>query len=145
MLKLLVIGNLGKDATCNNVNGKNVINFSVAHTEKYKDAQGNQQQKTTWVDCSWWSDRTAIVPYLKKGIQVYLEGNPEVRTFSKQDGTTGTSLSVRVLTVQLLGGGNGNNSQGGTTGQANNSGNNYTNAASYGGSTSSADDGDLPF
>ncbi len=43
MIKLLVIGNLGKDAVLNNVNGKNVINFTVAHTEKYKDAQGVQK------------------------------------------------------------------------------------------------------
>jgi len=40
MIKLQVIGNLGKDCVVNTVNGKNVINFSVAHTEKYKDAQG---------------------------------------------------------------------------------------------------------
>jgi single-strand DNA-binding protein len=49
MIKLLAIGNLGKDAVLNNVNGKNVINFTVAHTERYKDAQGNQKDKTTWV------------------------------------------------------------------------------------------------
>ena len=41
MIKLQVIGNLGKDCVTNVVNGKNVINFSVAHTEKFKDAQGN--------------------------------------------------------------------------------------------------------
>ena len=41
MIKLQVIGNLGKDALVNNVNGKTVINFNVAHTERYKDAQGN--------------------------------------------------------------------------------------------------------
>ena len=48
MIKLLVIGNLGKDAVVNNVNGKSVINFSVAHTEKYKDAQGNQKDRTVY-------------------------------------------------------------------------------------------------
>lgn len=111
MLKLMVIGNLGKDATTNNVNGNTVINFSVAHTEKYKDKQGNQQQKTTWVECSWWSDRLAIVPYLKKGTMVYLEGTPEVRSFAKQDGTTGASLVLRVMNCQLLGGGSNTNTQ----------------------------------
>lgn len=86
MIKLQVIGNLGKDAVVNNVNGKNVINFTVAHTEKYRDAQGNQKDKTTWVDCAYWTDRTAIAPYLKKGTQVYVEGTPDVRTYTKQDG-----------------------------------------------------------
>lgn len=103
MIKLLVIGNLGKDAIVNNVNGKNVINFSVAHTEKYKDAQGNQKDRTVWVECAYWTDRTAIAPYLKKGTQVYVEGNPDVRSYTTQDGKPGASLSLRILNVQLLG------------------------------------------
>jgi single-strand DNA-binding protein len=103
MIKLQVIGNLGKDCVTNMVNGKNVINFNVAHTEKFKDAQGNQKDKTIWVECAYWTDRTGIAPYLKKGTQVYAEGTPEVRTYPKNDGTTGVSLSLRVQTVQLLG------------------------------------------
>ena len=41
MIKLQVIGNLGADCIQKEVNGKTVINFNVAHSEKYKDAQGN--------------------------------------------------------------------------------------------------------
>lgn len=104
MIKMQIIGNLGKDCTVNAVNGKNVINFTVAHTEKYKDSQGNSQEKTTWVDCAYWTDRTALSPYLIKGKQVFAEGTPEVRTFTRQDGTAGASLSLRVREVQLLGG-----------------------------------------
>jgi single-strand DNA-binding protein len=104
MIKLQVIGNLGKDCVVNTVNGKNVINFTVAHTEKYRDSQGNNQEKTTWVDCAYWTDRTAISPYLTKGKQVFVEGTPEVRTFTRNDGTAGASLSLRVRDVQLLGG-----------------------------------------
>jgi single-strand DNA-binding protein len=104
MIKLQVIGNLGKDAVVNNVNGKNVINFTVAHTEQYKDAQGQQQSKTIWVDCAYWVTSTAIAPYLTKGTTVFVEGTPEVRTFQKNDGTSGASLSLRVREVQLLGG-----------------------------------------
>jgi single-strand DNA-binding protein len=81
-----------------------VINFTVAHTEKYKDSQGNMQEKTTWVDCAYWTDRTAVAQYLTKGKQIYAEGQPEVRTFTRQDGTSGASLSLRVREVQLLGG-----------------------------------------
>src|SRR6478672_6019591 len=69
MIKMQVIGNLGKDCVVNAVNGKNVINFTVAHTEKYKDSQGNNQEKTTWVECAYWTDRTAIAQYLTKGKQ----------------------------------------------------------------------------
>ena len=103
MIKMQVIGNLGKDCVVNTVNGKNVINFTVAHTEKYKDSQGNNQEKTTWVDCAYWTDRTAIAPYLQKGQQVYVEGAPDVRSFTRNDGTAGASLSLRVREVQLLG------------------------------------------
>ena len=103
MIKMQVIGNLGKDCVVNAVNGKNVINFTVAHTEKYKDSQGNPQEKTTWVDCAYWTDRTAIAPYLQKGTQVFVEGAPEVRSFTRNDGTAGASLSLRVREVQLLG------------------------------------------
>jgi len=104
MIKMQVIGNLGKDCVVNTVNGKNVINFTVAHTEKYRDSQGSNQEKTTWVDCAYWTDLTAISPYLTKGKQVFVEGTPEVRSFTRQDGTSGASLSLRVREVQLLGG-----------------------------------------
>lgn len=103
MIKLQVIGNLGKDATVNNVNGKNVINFTVAHTEKYKDSQGVQKERTTWVECAYWTDRTAVAPYLRKGTQVYVEGTPDVRTYQTNDGRQGAALSLRLTTVQLLG------------------------------------------
>ena len=103
MIKLQVIGNLGKDCVTNNVNGKTVMNFTVAHTERFRDAQGNQKDKTIWVDCAYWSDRTGIAPYLRKGTQVYVEGNPEIRTFTKKDGSFGASLTLRVQSVQLLG------------------------------------------
>jgi single-strand DNA-binding protein len=103
MIKLQVIGHLGKDCVSNTVNGKNVMNFTVAHTEKFKDSSGAQREKTIWVECAYWSDRTGIAPYLKKGTQVYVEGTPEVRTYQTQDGKSGASLSLRVLSVQLLG------------------------------------------
>lgn len=118
MIKMQVIGRLGKDCIVNTVNGKNVINFTVAHSEKYKDSQGNQQEKTTWVEAAYWTDRTAVAPYLTKGTQVYVEGTPEVRSFQRNDGTAGASLSLRVREVQLLGG--RDNNQNGSDLQAQN-------------------------
>ena len=103
MIKMQIIGRLGKDCMVNTVNGKSVMNFTVAHSEKYKDSQGVLQEKTIWVDCAYWSDRTAVAPYLTKGTQVYVEGQPEARSFQRNDGTPGASLSLRVREVQLLG------------------------------------------
>jgi single-strand DNA-binding protein len=105
MIKLQVIGNLGKDCTTNNVNGRTVMNFSVAHTEKYRDASGQSKDRTIWVECAYWTEKTGIAPYLKKGTQVFVEGQPDIRTYTKGDGTPGTSLTLRVASVQLLGGG----------------------------------------
>jgi single-strand DNA-binding protein len=117
MIKMQVIGRLGKDCVVNTVNGKNVINFSVAHTEKYKDSQGNLQEKTIWVECAYWTDRTAIAQYLTKGTQVYADGNPDVKAFSRQDNSAGASLTMRVREVQLLGSKNDSQaSQGGYAG-----------------------------
>jgi single-strand DNA-binding protein len=102
MIKLQLIGNLGKDCVVNSVNGKQVINFSVAHTEKFKDAQGVSQQKTTWVSCNYWSD-SKVSQYLKQGTLVYVEGTPQVRTYEGQRGTQ-AELSLRIHQIQLLGG-----------------------------------------
>ena len=148
MIKLTAIGNLGKDCVTNTVNGKNVINFNVAHTEKFRDAQGNQKDKTIWVECAYWTDRTGIAPYLRKGTQVYVEGTPDIRTYSKNDGTTGVSLTLRVLSVQLLGSrGEGGDSQGGGYSGGNSyaaPANNAAPAAAGGGNYSEPMD-DLPF
>lgn len=98
-----IIGSLGKDAIVKEVNGKNVINFSVAHSEKWKDAQGVVKERTTWVECAYWSDRIAIAPYLLKGTLVYCEGSPEVDAYLSNGEAKGT-LRMRVGVVQLLGG-----------------------------------------
>lgn len=104
MIKITCIGHLGKDCNVNNVNGKNVINFSVAHSEKFKNAQGVEVNKTTWVNCAFWVDRTTLAQYLLKGTQVYVEGQPEVSSYKAQDGQWKSELRCRVSIVQLLGG-----------------------------------------
>lgn len=102
MIKMQIIGHLGQDATVNNVNGKNVINFSVAHSENYlKD--GVKHQKTTWVSCSYWTDKTGVAQYLKKGTQVYIEGQPDVKMYEDKNRTQQANLMLRVFSIQLLG------------------------------------------
>ena len=107
MIKLQIVGNLGGDCIVKEVNGKNVINFNVAHTEKFKDAQGNLKERTTWVNCAYWTDRTAIAPYLKKGQMVYAEGSPEADGYMNKENQPAATLRMRVQNVQLLGGGDG--------------------------------------
>lgn len=114
MIKLQIVGNLGKDCIVNEVNGKTVINFSVAHTDRFKDASGNIKEKTYWVECAYWTDRTNIAKYLLKGKMVYAEGTPEADAYTNREGSPAATLRMRVRDIQLLGGGNegGGNSGG---------------------------------
>ena len=103
MIRLQIIGHLGQDATVNNVNGKSVINFSVAHSEKFKNKEGIEVNKSVWVSCAYWTDKTNVVNYLKKGTQVYAEGAPEAKTYRNQNtNEVMPQLSLRVTSIQLL-------------------------------------------
>jgi single-strand DNA-binding protein len=102
MLKMQAIGLLGKDATISEYNSKKVINFDIAITEKWKDAQGNTKERTTWVNCSWWTERLGIVEYLKKGSHIYVEGTPTTNAYVDKQGKPGASLVCRVAQMQLL-------------------------------------------
>jgi len=153
MVKLQIVGNLGKDCIVKEVNGKNVINFSVAHTERFKDAQGNQKEKTTWVECAYWTDRTAISPYLLKGQMVYAEGAPEAEGYTNKDGNVAATLRMRVQNIQLLGGKNENPGGQPQVGYANSNAGNVSNSGHMAQATArtpmaAADmplDDDLPF
>lgn len=144
MIKLQIIGNLGKDCIVKEVNGKNVINFSVAHTERFKDAQGNQKERTTWVECAYWTDRTAIAPYLVKGTTVYAEGSPEADAYTNKEGQAAATLRMRVQNVQLLGGGNRDN-QGASSGNVTNAGMSAAPVIKTQAAVSTAVEDDLPF
>jgi single-strand DNA-binding protein len=106
MLKLIAIGNLGADAEVRDLpSGQKVIAFSVAHTEKYTDRNNQQQERTTWVRCSYFrpADRVAVAQYLTKGTQVYVEGFPDARAYTTNDGRQGASLELNVRELTLLG------------------------------------------
>lgn len=106
MIKIQILGNLGKDAEVHMHGTEVCINFSVAHTDRYKDANGTVIQKATWVSCSWWTDKQAIVQYLKRRQMVWLEGIPEAKLWrDKKSGEPKAFLNMRVLGLQLVGGG----------------------------------------
>jgi single-strand DNA-binding protein len=111
LFKMQLIAHLGADCQVNSVNGKSVVNFNVCHTEKYKDAQGVEINKQNWVNCSLWLERTTIAPYLKKGVQVYLEGFPTVDTYQNKEGKIIPQQRLRVTSITLLGGQKNENTQ----------------------------------
>jgi single-strand DNA-binding protein len=111
MIKMTAIGHLGSQATLNNVNGKQVINMNLAHSEKYKDAQGNIVNKSVWINVSWWSESSKILQYLQKGAQIFVEGIPSVDVYKNKEGQTIPQLKLRATMVQLLGGNKQDNQQ----------------------------------
>ena len=103
MIKLQLIGHLGQDAVVNEVNGRKVINFSVAHSEKYKPKDGAEVNRTTWASCAYWTEKVNLALYLKKGTQVYIDGYPEAKTYRNSNtNEVMPQLSVRVASLQLL-------------------------------------------
>lgn len=106
MLEMQILGNLGKDAVMHQHGTDNVLNFSVCHTEKYKDSNGVLVEKPIWVECSWWVDgRSTVGQYLKKGTTVFVKGFPGSRPWKNRDGKEMSSLTMRVFNLQLCGGG----------------------------------------
>lgn len=103
MIKIAIIGHLGQDATVNEVNGRKVINFSVAHSEKYKNKDGAEVNRTTWASCAYWTEKVNLGMYLKKGTQVYIDGYPEAKTYRNSNtNEVMPQLAVRVASLQLL-------------------------------------------
>jgi single-strand DNA-binding protein len=145
MIKLQIVGNLGKDCIVKEVNGKNVINFSVAHTERYKDNQGNQKERTTWVECAYWTDKTAVAQYLTKGKTVYAEGSPEADAYMNKENQAAATLRMRVQSLQLVGGVGGDGASQNLGNQSSASGYASSAAASMPAAASAPVADDLPF
>jgi single-strand DNA-binding protein len=103
MLKLQLIGHLGQDAQIKQVNDTKVINFSVAHTERFKNQEGQQVEKTIWVNCQLWTDNTKMAEYLSKGRSVYVEGYPSANMFTNKEGIKMCGINCRVTNVQFIG------------------------------------------
>lgn len=99
-----MIGHLGRDAVVQQHGTDSVINFSICHTDKHKDASGQKYEKATWVSCSYWVERTTIAQYLKKGGLIWIEGIPEAKQWKDKNGETKAYLNMRVYSIQLLGG-----------------------------------------
>jgi single-strand DNA-binding protein len=105
MFKLIIAGNLGKDAELKEVNGQLVIQFSLAVNQNYTDNTGQKIEKSTWVSCSKWQEKgskTGIVNYLKKGSKVLVEGIPDVQVWTDQQGNKRADLRCKIQHIHLM-------------------------------------------
>ncbi len=121
--KVILVGNLGADPESRSFsNGGEVVNFTVATSENWKDRDGNRQEKTEWHKVAIFNENLGRVAkqYLKKGSKVYLEGAIQTRKWQDNSGqdkyTTEIVLQKFRGELQLLdsrGGGGGGGSFGG--------------------------------
>ena len=137
-LQISCIGHIGQDASVNLVNGKSVLNFSVAHTEKWKRPDGTPVEKTTWLNCSMW-EKDNVAQYLKKGTLVSVHGTPEAIGYTTKTGEIRGDLKCTVQRLKLLSAAPKPQSQ--PAGQAQQQPADATNAMA----DVNGDQGDLPF
>lgn len=105
--KAVLIGNLGSDPEIRTTgSGTKVAQFSLATSRSWKSASGEQQEKTEWHRIVCWDKLADIVErYLRKGSQVYIEGEIEYRSYEAKDGSgTRYVTEIRARDMLMLGG-----------------------------------------
>ncbi len=107
MNKSMLIGNLGNDPEIRYTQkGTAVATFSIATTERWKDAEGVQQEHTDWHRIVAWRGLAEICgEHLKKGSKVYIEGRMQTRKW-EENGITRYTTEVIAKSMEMLGGGN---------------------------------------
>lgn len=101
MKQVQITGNLGRDAQHNTSNGNDFISFTVGVSEKWKNAQGEQQEKTDWFSVM--TKQKSLLPYLKKGTKVFVQGKLSVGIYrNEKNNTNQVDLSVNALSIELL-------------------------------------------
>lgn len=112
--KIQLIGHLGQDPDVRSTQtGKSVANFSVATTERWKDQQGQKQERTEWHRIVAWgilADNCG--KYIGKGSKVYIEGKLQTRKWQDREGNdrwTTETVAQHVVFLDPKGarGGNG--------------------------------------
>ena len=104
--KAILIGNLGADPeTRYTQDGTCVCNIRIATTERYKDRNGERQERTEWHRVVLWGKLGEIAnQYLRKGSQVYIEGRIETRKWTDRDGNDRYTTEIRASEMKMLGG-----------------------------------------
>ena len=112
--KVLLIGRLGADPEIKQmVNGKNVARLSLATSQTWKDKNtGEKKEKTEWHRIVVFNEGlvNVVQQYLKKGAQVYIEGQLSTRKWKdEQSGQDKYSTEIIIQgynsSLTMLGGG----------------------------------------
>ena len=88
--KVILVGNLGRDPEVRTTqDGGKIVNLSIATSERWKDRNsGEQREKTEWHRVVIFNENLARVAesYLRKGSNVYIEGQLQTRKWTDQQG-----------------------------------------------------------
>ncbi|HAS8560421.1 TPA: single-stranded DNA-binding protein [Vibrio vulnificus] len=109
--KVILVGNLGNDPEIRYMpSGGAVANITVATSETWRDkATGEPREKTEWHRVTLYGKLAEVAgEYLRKGSQVYIEGQLQTRKWQDQNGQDRYSTEVVVQgyngIMQMLGG-----------------------------------------
>jgi single-strand DNA-binding protein len=114
--KAIIVGNLGQDPEVRyTASGTAVTNVSVATTDSWKDRQsGEQKERTEWHRVVFFSRLAEIAAeYLKKGSQVYIEGQIQTEKWQDKDGNDRWTTKIVARDMKMLGSRGGGDIQGG--------------------------------
>lgn len=102
--KLELIGNIGKDAEVYQFPDESfAISFPLATKDKWKDKNGDKQERTTWYKCIQYSKNSKIAQYLKKGQLMQIEGKPNATAYIDRSGNAAASLECIIKDLRFLG------------------------------------------
>ena len=103
--KVIIVGNVGRDPEVRSTHGgQTVTSFSVATSERFKDKEGQPQERTEWHRVVAWGRLAEICgEYLRKGKQVYIEGRLQTRDWEDKDGHKRYTTEVIANVMQMLG------------------------------------------
>jgi len=104
--KVILVGNLGQDPEVKYMpSGGAVTNISIATTDTWTDkSSGQKQERTEWHRVVFFNRLAEIVgEYLRKGSQVYIEGNLRTRKWQDQNGQDKYTTEIVAREMQMLG------------------------------------------
>jgi len=104
--KVILLGNIGKDPEVRETKAGNIVNLTMATSEKYTDKSGQKQENTEWHNLVVFGKLADVVAkYVKKGDKLYVEGSITTRKWEDKEGNTRYTTEVKVRDLTMLGGG----------------------------------------
>lgn len=99
-----IIGRLGQDPQTRYTQSNIALaNMTVATSERYKDKNGEYQEKTEWHKVVAWGRLAEICnEYLKKGSLVYFEGPLQTTEWEDKNGQKRYTTEIKALSMQML-------------------------------------------